>query len=57
MDKRKRYEVNGRIRLFDPSDPLLPKNAVRIDPKPAPKPKAKKKAVKAENKAVEPENK
>ena len=65
-DKRKRYEVNGRIRLFDPDDPLLPKNAKLIkEPKPKaekkpeaePKPKAEKKAVKPANKAVTPETK
>lgn len=51
-DKRKRYKVNGFIFLYDPDDPLLPKDAKLLE-----EAKPKKKAAKAKNKALEPENK
>ena len=53
MDKRKPYRVNGYVYLYDPSDPLLPKNAEPVEPE---KPK-KKAAPKPKTKAVTPENK
>ena len=56
MEAMKRYRIGGRVFWYHPED--APEGAECLDaPKPEPKPKAKKKAVKAENKAVEPENK
>ena len=54
MEAMKRYRINGRVFLFKPED--APEGAECLDT-PKPKPKAKKKAIKAENKALEPENK
>lgn len=49
------YEIPGRgLALYDPKDPLLPKDAVKVEKA---KPKAEAKAVKPKNKAVKPENK
>ena len=54
MEALKRYRIGERIYWYNPKDPDLPSFAEPLD---QPKPKAKKKAVKAENKALEPENK
>lgn len=46
------YDIPGRgLALYDPKDPLLPKDAVKV------KPKAEAKAAKPKNKAVKPANK
>lgn len=54
MEAMKRYRINGLVYWYHPED--APEGAECLDA-PKPKPKAKKKAVKAENKALEPENK
>lgn len=57
MEAMKRYRIGQYVYWYNPKDPDLPDFAVCIDEEEKPKPKAKKKAAKAENKAVEPENK
>lgn len=52
MDKRKPYRVNGFVYLYDPADPLLPRNAEPVE-----KPKAAKKSATPKTKALKPENK
>ena len=54
LEAMKRYRIGNRAFWYKPED--APEGAECLDA-PKPKPKAKKKAVKAENKAVEPENK
>ncbi len=50
------YDIPGRgLALYDPKDPCLPKGAVKVEKKEAPKPKAK--AAKPANKAIKAENK
>lgn len=56
MEAMKRYRIGQLVFWYRPKD--APEGAVCVDePEPKPEPNAKKKAAKAKNKAVTPENK